>query len=66
MRISLAERMDGAPVPLLVARRHTGRPPVNPLEDCERILRQLESTYSPDTQGEVRFLESAIAKEYEI
>ena len=65
MRVSVAERLGVAPVPLLAARRRSGGPSVDPLEECERTLKQIESDYPAEVQGEITRMQSAIASRYE-
>jgi hypothetical protein len=66
MRIGFAAEHDSPPMSLLVAHRRPTGPGRNQLEECEELLKQVESTYSARDVRELRNIEHEIEQAYEV
>ncbi len=64
-RIGFAGRIDPAPIPVLVAHRRGGTTARNPLDECEAVLRELESEYDAEALSELRRIESEVCAAFE-
>src|SRR2546423_336645 len=64
LRIGLAEQIDSAPMPLLVARQRSSGAFRNQLEECEAVLSEIESEYDLDCLRELRGAEFEIRAAY--
>jgi hypothetical protein len=64
LRIGLAEQIDSAPMPLLVARQRSSGAFRNQLEECEAALSEIESEYDLDCLRELRSAEFEIRAAY--
>lgn len=63
VRIGFLEKIDSAPVPLLLA-RHRSTGPRNQLEECEAILGSAEAEYDGELLNELRRTEFEIRAAY--
>lgn len=64
LRIGFAEQIDGAPMPLLIARHRSITGGRNSLEECERVLTKVESGYDLDRLKELRRAEFEFRSRY--
>jgi hypothetical protein len=64
LRIGLAEQVDSAPMPLLVARQRSSGTFRNHLEECEAVLSDIESEYDLDCLRELRAAEFEVRAAY--
>lgn len=64
LRIGIAAQSQPVPMTLLVAHRHAGDPRRSPLEICEAVLLQIESTYDAGGLNHLRAAEQAIRRAY--
>lgn len=60
INISLAARLNAAPIPLLVARYRGAAARQTPVEVCEAVLRQLASDYDLHSLRELRRIEDGV------
>jgi hypothetical protein len=54
LRVGFAEQIDGAPMPLLMARHRSAGGGRSNLEECESVLGDVEATYDMNTLRELR------------
>ncbi|MCI0486052.1 MAG: hypothetical protein L0229_05580 [Blastocatellia bacterium] len=66
LRIGFAARLDSAPISLLVARHRSTELRHNQMEECEVVLRQLESEYELSELREIRQIESEAHSVYDM
>ncbi len=64
VRITFAEQLDSAPIPVLVAHRRSGATPRSQLEECEEVLDSLESEYDPKQVALLQRVEAEILAAY--
>ena len=64
LRIGFAEQLDGAPMPLLIARHRSTTGSRTSLEECESVLTRVESGYDLDSLKELRRAEFEFRSRY--
>jgi hypothetical protein len=66
LRIGLAERLEGAPVLMLLAGRKPADHERSLIDECEETLREIESRYGAKEQSRLGQLEADLAEAYEV
>lgn len=64
IRISFAEQIDSAPMPLLVARQRSTGTIRSQLEECDAVLSQIEAEYDLESLKELRRTEFEVRAAY--
>ena len=64
LRIGFAEQIDGAPMPLLIARHRSAGSGRNSFEECESVLTKIESGYDLESFKELRRAEFEFRSRY--